>query len=378
MKSYVFPDPALRRYAPRFVWLAIDAEKDESAALVSRLGVRFLPTLFVIDPASEKPVVAWPGSLTVSELTALLDDAEISVRRGDAGGQATAMLLRGHQASANGKLEEAIADYRSALTMAPADWPRRPQAADALVMRLGDHEEYAECVAIAADQAPVMPPGTALADVLREAFTCAESQPRESVDRSKVGALVALGERVVSDAAQPILPDDRSDLYQYLFNALNDLGRRDDARRLAQPWADFLEAQASQATTAAARAVFDAHRLLAYTALGQAQKAVPMLEQSERDFPDDYNAPARLASAFLELKRYDDGIAAIKRALAHAYGARKLRLWSVEADLFLAKGDRAGARAALEEALAFAKKVTLTREYPKLRDRLQKRLDSLQ
>jgi tetratricopeptide (TPR) repeat protein len=377
MQSYVFPDRALWRYADRFVWLSLDSERDTNAALVARLGVRFLPTLLVVDPATEQPVVAWPGSLTVEELATLLEDAAISVGRGDAGGQATAMLLRGHEASANGKLEEAIADYRSALAAAPADWARRPQAIDALVTRLGDDEKFSDCLATAAEHAPTMTPGTALADVLREGFTCAESLPRGEADRAKVSGLVAIGERVVADVTQPILADDRSDLYQYLVNALKDLGRFDDAKKLAGTWAAFLEDRASHATTPAARAVFDAHRLLAYVALGEPQRAVPMLEQSEHDFPTDYNPPARLASALLELKRYDDATSAVKRALAKAYGPRKLRLWSLEADIAVAKGDKASARQALEDALAFAKTVPLTREYPKLRDRLQKRLDEM-
>ena len=377
MRSYVFPDRSMWKYADRFVWLSLDTERDGNAALVSRLGVRFLPTLFVVDPATEQPVVAWPGSLTTSELAALLEDAEVSVKRGDAGGQATAMLLRGHEASANGKLEEAVADYRSALAAAPADWPRRAQTIDALVTRLGDHEEFAACLGTAAERAPTMTPGTALADVLREGFTCAESLPKDQVDRAKVSSLVTIGQKVVADTSQPILADDRSDLDQYLVNALRDLGRPDEAKTLARSWATFLEERAAQATAPASRAVFDAHRLLAYVALGEPQRAVPMLEQSERDFPNDYDPPARLATAFLEQNRYDDALAAVKRALAKAYGPRKLRLWSLEADVCVAKGDRQGARQALEDALAFAKTITLTREYPKLRDRLEKRLEGL-
>ena len=37
--------------------------------------VTVLPTLYVIDPATEQPVLAWPGSLTAPELADLLDDA---------------------------------------------------------------------------------------------------------------------------------------------------------------------------------------------------------------------------------------------------------------------------------------------------------------
>ena len=68
--------------------------------------------------------------------------------RGDAGGEAAAALLRGHQASAAGKPDEAIAAYRAALAAAPPGWPRRPQAVDALVTRLADDKQLAACVTV--------------------------------------------------------------------------------------------------------------------------------------------------------------------------------------------------------------------------------------
>jgi thiol:disulfide interchange protein len=76
MKSYVFPDPTLRGFASRFVWLSVDTEREENATLVSRLGVRVLPTFYVIEPSSERAVVAWPGSLTAPELAELLEEAD--------------------------------------------------------------------------------------------------------------------------------------------------------------------------------------------------------------------------------------------------------------------------------------------------------------
>ncbi|HEY8039962.1 MAG TPA: thioredoxin family protein [Polyangiaceae bacterium] len=374
MQSYVFPDPSLRRLSSRFVWLSIDTERDENAALATKLGVRVLPTLYVLDATTEEPVLAWPGSLTAVELAGLLDDAEVAAKRGDAGGEAAAALLRGHRASADHKIDDAIADYRAALAAAPAGWARRPQAVDALVMRLQDAKLLAACVTTASDEGPKMPPGTALADVLRAAIGCAGDLPAKSPERARLPELAALGERVASDLAQPILADDRSDLYDYVVGALRDLGRGDDVKRVARAWAAFLEDQAGRATTASARAVFDAHRLLAYTAVGEPQRAVPMLQQSERDFPDDYNPPARLAKAYLDLKRYDDSLASVKRALDRAYGPRKLRLWALEADVYEAKKDRASARQALRDALAFAGTVPMTSGYPKLRDALAQRL----
>ena len=171
--------------------------------------------------------------------------------------------------------------------------------------------------------------------------------------------------------------DDRSDLYDYVVGALHDLGRSRDAKRLARAWASFLEGEAARAPTPTARAVFDAHRLLAYLAIGSPLRAVAMLAQSERDFPKDYNPPARLGAAYLAMKRYDDALAASNRALERAYGPRKLRLWSLQADILLAKGDTPGARVALRAAVDFARTVPLTGSYPKLLGTLEKRLAEL-
>jgi thioredoxin-like negative regulator of GroEL len=380
MRSYVFPDPALRGFGARFVWLAIDTEREENAALVSRLGVRALPTFYVLEPASERAVVAWPGSLTAPELSELLEDAEVAAKHGDAGGDAAAALLRGHRASATGNLEEAIAAYRAAVAAAPAGWSRRPQAVDALVTHLADDKQLAECATIGADQAPALPPGTALADVLRAAIGCIEDLPRSAPERARLAQLAALGERVATDPGQPILADDRSDLYDFVLHALRERAggdRRQAVARVAHAWAAFLEDQASRAPSAAARAVFDAHRLLAYAALGQPGRAVPMLEESERDFPEDYNPPARLGRAFLLMKRYGDALAAVNRALERAYGPRRLTLSALQADVFEAQKDRPAARRALEQALAYAKTVPLTGGYPRLRDALEKRLETL-
>ena len=72
-----------------------------------------------------------------------------------------------------------------------------------------------------------------------------------------------------------------------------------------------------------------------YLELGQPERALPMLQASERDLPDDYNPPARLAVAYKAMKRWDEAIyqfklvtedifyldqaaAAINLALAHS------------------------------------------------------------
>src|SRR5207247_4887944 len=106
----------------------------------------------------------------------------------------------------------------------------------------------------------------------------------------------------------------------------------------------------------AERTGFDPRRLGAYLAAGQAATAVPMLQQSEKAFPDDCNPPARLAVAYLNLKRYDEALAANDRAMAKpmADGPRRLLYFQTRVDILTGKGDHPAAKKTLEQAIAYA------------------------
>jgi tetratricopeptide (TPR) repeat protein len=334
MRAFVFSDPRLAPLADRYVWLSLDTERDSNAALVTRLGVAVLPTLYVIAGSDERVLLAWPGSLTAPELAALLDDTQ------------------------------------------KGEGPQGPLRVDAEVTRAQREGRTSDCATTAAREAPTMPRGTARADVLRTGIECAEKLPG-APGRSTLDSLAVLGERVASDPSEPILADDRSDLYNYVAGAYGSLDRPADASRVARAWSAFLDDQAAAATTPSARAVFDAHRLRAYQAIGEPGRAVPMLEQSRRDFPGDYNPPARLAAAYLSMKRYGDALAAADQALGLAYGPRKLGIWSLKADILRGEGDVTGAAAALREALAFARTVPLPESYPKQVEAMRARLDAM-
>jgi tetratricopeptide (TPR) repeat protein len=332
MREFVFTDVRLRAVANSYVWLSLDTEKEQNAAIVSKLEVSVLPTLFIVSSGDERVSVAWRGSLTTPELLALIDETRSRTRaRGDL-------------------------------------------AVDTLVAQSNRNKRYSECATVATQEAPRMPPGTALVDVLRYGLDCIDGHLKSAGARGELEQLADLGERVASDPSQPILADDRSDLYSYVIHALETLGRKGDATTLAATWASFLEDQAARSPTPSARAVFDAHRLLAYIALDEPDRAIPMLEQSARDFPNDYNPPARLATAYLALKRYKEALAASDRAIAFAYGPRKMHLLSQQADIRVASGDRAGARASLRAAINVGSKLELTGSYPKELQDIRKRL----
>jgi tetratricopeptide (TPR) repeat protein len=365
LRAYVLRDPALAPFTSRFVWLAIDTERPENAAFLDAFPMHVWPTLWVVDPATGKPVLEWPGSASATELASLLEDAERAVVHGGHDGAAGAALVRGDQAAASGDAAKAIASYRDAIAAAPPDWPRRPRAVDALATQLAKAKQDEACALLARDETPRMPPSSA------------RGSPPGTAARGLEGELLERIRRVAYDRTLSLVADDRSGLFEELVDSRKAAGDAKGTDEAARAWAAFLEDEAAKAPTPAARVVFDSHRLSAYLAMGEPERALPMLERSAADFPDDYDPPAREATAYLAMKRWDDALAAAKRARARAYGPRRLRVAALEADALEAKGDRAGAALSLREALKEVEAGPLPGTYDKLVARLRERAATL-
>jgi thiol-disulfide isomerase/thioredoxin len=369
MRAYVLTDPSLAPLADDFVWLTIDTEKESNAAFVARFGNRVWPTLWVVDPEREAATLRWEGTATAPELLTLLATVKDGAR--GAGAEATMTFLRANQAAARGEAAEAERGYREVLSN--KDFPERARAVEALVGLLASKKDYAACVDLALAEAPRIVAGTSRATLLATGLSCARDGKREAEGKK----LVEAAERVATDPDPRTIADDRSALFEEIVETKKDAGDDAGAQRTAQAWASFLEGEAARAPTKQARAVFDAHRLSAYLAAGAPERALPMLNESERDFPDDYNPPARLARAYLTSKRLDDARAAIERASARVYGPRSLRVFALAADIAKARGDRPAERAALEQALGHTAHAVLNDNQKKLRSELEARLHAL-
>ncbi len=325
LRAYVLRDPALARLSNKFVWAAIDTEKEGNAAFVAAHPIESWPTLFVIDPKTDAVVLKWAGGATVAELESLLDRA-----------------LAGHT-------EKSVEDRVSELA------------------KKGDR---AGCAALAKEELPRMAHGTSRANVALAGLDCARGTPDAA---HFVDAITTM----VVDPKEPILADDRSALYEVLIEERKALGDKAGAKSLARAWATFLEGEAARAPDAAGRTVFDSHRMGAYLELGEPARAVPMLEESERDFPNDYNPPARLAKIHLVMGHHAPARAAITRALAKAYGPRRMRLLALSADIAHATGDAKTERQALDDAIAIGKSTSLSAGYKKLLEQLEIRRAAL-
>jgi tetratricopeptide (TPR) repeat protein len=355
MRAFVFTDRALTRHAGRFVWLEIDTEKKQNAALKKKLGVPALPTYFIMDPASERVALRWVGGFTAAQLDRLLEDGVAAVGGQVAASGPGAALARADRAYGEGEDSLAVLAYREALAQAPPGWPQYSRAVEALLFALDRAGDYAAEAELAREACPRLKGTPSGANVAGSGLGAALLLPDSAPGRAALIAAFETGVReVLSDTALGIAADDRSGLYLTLLDARRDAKDEEGAKRVATEWSAFLEGAAARATTPEQRTVFDSHRLSAYRELGQTERAVPMLEASERDLPGDYNPPARLATAYLWMKRWEEALAPSDRALAKAYGPRKLGIYSTRADIFSGKGDREAARGTLEEAIAYA------------------------
>ncbi|MFN8176764.1 MAG: tetratricopeptide repeat protein [bacterium] len=397
MKAFVFTDAALEEQAGRFVWLEIDTEKAKNAAFRKKYPVRALPTYLVVEPDREQVLLKWVGGATVPQLQRLLTDVRGDFDRARKGALAGSgakpaagapgakgvpgaddLLAQADLLYGEGKGPEAAEVYQKAIAAAPSDWPRYGRAVEALLVDWSMEENCSSALPFARDVYPRLAKTTSVAVIAGVGLDCAAALPdSDSTKAASFEFFERAASQAVADQSIPMADDDRSGLYISLLEAHKAARDSSGARAVATSWASFLEGAAAKAPTPDARAVFDPHRLSAYLELGQPEKAVPMLQQSEADLPDDYNPPYRLAVAYKAMQRWDDALAACDRAIAHGYGPRLLNILRTRADILVAKGDTAAARATLEDAVKKSEALPEGQRSQGTTDALRKKLEGL-
>jgi tetratricopeptide (TPR) repeat protein len=318
MRAMVFTDRALAKHAGRFVWLSIDTENERNAGFLEQYPWKAVPTFQVLEPAGGRVAYQWLGAVDAGQLARRFDEAERALAQGST-----------------------------------ATGPALPESADALVLALsmaGDNEQCAQqALALLAG----LPRAATRANVALTGLDCALGAEASAPWRE--AALVTLeGEVRTATTFDGLMSDDRAGLHAALVDARDRLGDAPGAKAAAVAFLAFLDDDARAAPGAEARASLDGYRVSAALAAGAPERALAALEASERDLPGDYNPPARLATILRELGRYDDALAASDRALARAYGPRKLNILDGRATILEKKGDRPAAKAVLEQAVRYA------------------------
>lgn len=349
MKHGVFVDRGLAPMADRFVWLAIDTDKEVNAALQTRFPAQVWPTFYVVSPADEAVQARYLGAASLAQLRELLLTGEqgfLDATRGTLPPDSPLRLVRdGDRAMAAGRLEDAATAYRAALTKVPADWPRRPEVLVALISALSRSGQHEACVELGAAEMDRTGTSASATDFIYQMSNCASALDEARARPLRERAIERL-RALIDDAAAPLSRDDRSDAMANLRGLYDSLGKKDEARAMAERQRTFLDLAAAQAPTPFAAMTYNWPRAEVYVYLGKAAELVPALEQSVRALPSEYDPPYRLAWIYLQMGELDKALAAGERALSLAYGPRKTRVQGLVADIHEARGDRAAERAA--------------------------------
>jgi hypothetical protein len=377
MRATVLRDPRLARHAGRFVWLEIDGENERNAAYLDRFPVQAYPSLLVIDPGEERPILKWVGSATAQQVERLLDDARRAVRRAQKGADAT--LAAADRAHAGSNAPDAIRLYREALAEGGGAWSHRGRAAEALVYLLS-REDEPECAREGDRLLPGLAPPSSVLNVATTGVYCAMALPEGGAGRA---ARVARFEAALrrSLRAPGILGIDRAGAYEALHDVREWAKDEPGAAAVADEWWAFVVRERRAAKDARARAAYVDALSGAAIARGRPADALPALARDERDLPGDYDPPFHAARIHQRLGDLDAALADTARALAHAYGPRRLRIQDLRASILAARGDRAAERATLEAALAEAARLPraqLRGRERQLEQRMKDRLAALQ
>lgn len=342
LREHVLTRAAFKAFEKDVVFAAVDTEKERNAGFLDKYPVDVWPTLFFVDPKDERVVFKWAGSADEQQMTALLEAA----KGAQAAQEPTADLLL-----AKGDALQAADRYLAGKGQGGV------RGTLSLLYALYAVQKYDTCAqaAVEAVDAPGMLPSDFLG-VVSWGLSCALQLPEADAGRKK--ALAALVPHAKKGLTLPgAMADDVSSLYELLVEERQAAKDGAEALALARGWADYLEREAALAPTPQARAVFDAHRLGAALAAKTPARVVDTLRLSEAQLPKDWNPSARLATAYRELGRFDDALAAMERALGKcSEGPRRICLFKAKATLFDKKGDLAGRRATAQQGLDAAKK----------------------
>jgi thiol-disulfide isomerase/thioredoxin len=340
MRETVTNQPAFKAFEDDVVFASIDTERATAAAFLEKYPVTVWPTLFFIDPSNETLRFRWAGSVDAAQMKSLLAaakqtdqkvvDADTLFAKGDSAGAAEKFMAARKSGDDNTRISMSLISalafaHQSELCAKTANevGPRfatRPDQLFAATSGLGCALELAS--------------GPAKKALLTSL-----------VDQTK--ALIAVPDGLMAD--------DVSSAYEVLVDERAEAKDQGGAIALGKAWLEFLDVVAAHAKTPAARAAFDAHRVLAAITAKQPEHLIAPLMLSEKEFPLDYNPPARLALLYQEQGKLDEALTAITRALGKCEGPRKLRLFSIQAGVLEKKGDAAGQKKAIASALAYAK-----------------------
>lgn len=373
MKATVFVDPSFSADATKFVFASLDTDREASAPIVAKFPLSAWPTFYVIAP-DETVLARWVGSASTEQFHAFLD-AGAKARAGVDG--AGKHLLEAERALAQKKYEEAEKALTLALAAAPADWVRRPDVLVSLISTIARQKDDARCVEVAIENMDKTGSSASAADFASTALSCAQNP---KLDATRVGVLRALAikrlEGLLAQADAPLSVDDKSDAMVILRETYEAIGKKDEAKALAEKQRTMIDDAAAKASAQGplAAMTYNWQRAEVYVYLGRPLDIVPALEKSAADLPDEYDPRARLGWVYLKAKKLPEAAKWTDEALKLVYGPRKGRVIAQRAEIAHEAGDAEGEKKYRADAVALWESLPPGQQSP---DALAKAKDAL-
>jgi thiol-disulfide isomerase/thioredoxin len=381
MQSFVLTAqnfPALTR---RFVLLAIDTERAENAAFLQRLPVTVWPTFYVTNPGGDV-LGRWLGTAAPAEFARFLaeSDRAAELRNSDRlpADDPRVPLAQGDQLATRKEFAQAAEQYARALALAPADWPRRPETLVAQITALSKVRADRACLELADRALAQTGRSVSAVDFASYALSCAEDAPEADALAARVRTSVeALLQGLCEQQPSELTPDDQAGACASLAEARTALGNAPGAHAAHERRVAILQ-QAAAGKPDSVAVALDWALTDSLITLGRAEEALLLSQQRERALPDNYNPPHYQAKALKALGRHEEGLASLQRALALAYGPRRVSLLTLQIDLLLAAGHKQQAREVLVQQVAQYRALPEAQQQPTQLARLEKRLASWQ
>lgn len=382
MQSEVITADNLAAASNRFVWLAIDTEREANAPWLERLPVSVWPTFYVVDVGSDAAAPLqihgrWLGAASVDQFRRFLAESD----RGPgsaAEGEPAVALAAADSLAARGRHADAAAAYGALLERAPPSWPRRPETLVAQMTSLWKAKNVEACLDVAEKSLADTGNAASAIDFAYYALECASQLPAGAARSKALREAVARRLQPFCSLGTPELSaDDRADACDKLAAARAALDDRNGADEATRARLAVLERAVARTPPELAR-THDWARTDALLQLGRAEEALAIATEREAQLPQNYNPPHYRAKSYKALGRWTEGLAAIDRALSLAYGPRKIGLLTLKADLLLGAGRQADAKETLRQQLASYRALPPGQRQPAAEARVEQRIQSLE
>jgi thioredoxin-like negative regulator of GroEL len=347
MKTTVLGDTSFAAENAKFVFLALDTDRERNAPALTKFPVAAWPTYYVAN-SNETVLARFVGAASIPQFHAFLDTG-VQAARGALPAGHPAFLLAAERALTIKDLQTADLQLTLAVTQAPNDWPRLPDALVSWIATKRKRQDIAGCLEIAEGHADKMGNTASASDFLSYAVTCAEELLKNDAAPPQAARAKRLRENAVvrwrlllADPNAPLSVDDRSDALIKLRETLVALNQPAAAKTVAEEQRTLLDDAAAKAPNPMAAMTYNAHRAEVYVYLGRPMDLVPALQKSAHDMPNEYDPAARLGWLYLKAGKLQEAATWTDKALTLVQGPRTARLLGQRAEIAKGQGDKVG------------------------------------